>query len=85
MGLRHSDKDVSPPLSPPVVNTLTVTLEDEYKLFEGPNPTDHLPDLEGWLQDFPEAWAETVGLGLATAQPPVVVALKTSATPIQVK
>lgn len=31
------------------------------------------------------AWAETVGLGLAVAQPPVVVALKTTASPIQVQ
>lgn len=38
-----------------------------------------------WLDEFPEAWAETAGLGLATQVPPVVVDLKTTAVPISVR
>ncbi|XP_055978462.1 LOW QUALITY PROTEIN: uncharacterized protein LOC130031220 [Sorex fumeus] len=69
--------------TPPVLKTLTLSLDDEYKLFE--ESLEKTQGVEDWIQEFPEAWAETAGLGLATAQPPIVVSLKTSATPVQVK
>jgi hypothetical protein len=42
-------------------------------------------DLRDWLNAFPRAWAETEGLGgmgMAVRAPPVVVGLKTDATPM---
>ena len=44
-----------------------------------------VPDLKDWLTAFPRAWAETGGMGMAVRVPPVVVGLKTDATPIGVQ
>ena len=44
-----------------------------------------MPDLKDWLTAFPRAWEETAGMGLAVRAPPVVVGLKTDATPIGVQ
>ena len=44
-----------------------------------------MPDLKDWLTAFPRAWAETGGMGMAVRVPPVVVGLKTDATPIGVQ
>lgn len=44
------------------IQILTVSLQDEHRLFDTPVTTS-LPDV--WLQDFPQAWAETGGLGRA--------------------
>ncbi|KAG3284997.1 hypothetical protein H1C71_008581 [Ictidomys tridecemlineatus] len=38
-----------------------------------------------WITDYPDAWAETAKLGLAIKQPPIMVELKTSASPINIK
>lgn len=67
--------------APPQV--LTLQLEDEYKLFE---PKGSPPaDTQDWLEAFPQAWAETGGIGLAESQPPIVVTLKPTATPVSIK
>jgi hypothetical protein len=48
---------------------LSLRLEDEYKLFE---TSDGAPqDLDWWLEAFPQAWAETAGMGRATNQCPI--------------
>ena len=46
------------------------------------SPTGQIQD---WIQKYPLAWAETGGMGLATGQPPIVVNMKPSATPVSVK
>ncbi|XP_066228780.1 uncharacterized protein [Saccopteryx leptura] len=74
----------NPLVSQPVVTMLTLSAEDEYKLYETPAPGPHSTE-DRWLQSFPEAWAETAGPGLAVQRPPVVVYLKPSATPVRVK
>ena len=38
-----------------------------------------------WVQKYPLAWAEIVGVGLAKQRPPIVVELKANATPVRVK
>lgn len=38
-------------------------LEDEYQLFE--NKDHRSDDFDWWLQNFPQAWAETAGMGKA--------------------
>jgi hypothetical protein len=44
-----------------------------------------MPDLKDWLTAFPRAWAETGGMEMVVTIPPVVVGLKTDATPIGVQ
>ena len=63
---------------------LTLTTEEEYKMYE-PKADSILGDREEWVAAFPEAWAESAGLGLANQQPPVVITLKPSASPIRVR
>lgn len=62
---------------------LTLRLEDEYRLYEpaGQQTIDMAP----WLNDFPLAWAETGGMGMALQQPPLIIQLKTTATPVSIK
>ena len=43
------------------------------------------PNVQLWVQKYPLAWAETAGVGLAKQRPPIIVELKSDATPIQVK
>lgn len=63
---------------------LTLQLEDEHRLFEASAKGKREIDDE-WLRLYPEAWAETAGMGLAIGQPPVVVELKSSTTPVAVR
>lgn len=66
------------------LQVLTVRLEDEHRLLEKPPPSD--PSLDPkWLADFPQAWAETAGIGLAANQPPLNIDLKPSATPMSIR
>ena len=53
-------------------------------MHEGIKQTE-VPDLKDWLTAFPRAWAEAGGMGMAVRVPPVVVGLKTDATPIGVQ
>lgn len=63
---------------------LTLRLEDEHRLFELPPPPE-LPIDDKWLRDFPQAWAETAGMGLASNQPPLIIELKPTATPVSIR
>ena len=67
-------------------HVLTLNLEEEYRLHE-PEATkeNSNPDLQDWVSKYPQAWAETGGMGLAVLQPPLVIGLKTSATLVSVK
>lgn len=60
---------------------LAFKLEDEYRMHEAPDQVE-TSVLDKWLKRFPDAWAETAGMGMAIQAPPVVVGLKTDATPI---
>ena len=63
------------------VQVLTLRLE-ESKLFE---TNEEKPlDMAWWLQNFPQAWAETGGMGKVTQQPPIHMELKAMAIQILV-
>ncbi|XP_044908500.1 LOW QUALITY PROTEIN: uncharacterized protein LOC123383933 [Felis catus] len=64
------------------IQVLTVSLQDEHRLFETPVTTNLL---EAWLQDFPQAWAETGGLGRAKCQAPIIIDLKPTAMPVSIR
>lgn len=59
------------------LHVLTLALEDEYRLYSPKMDLAQNSYLEDWLEKFPEAWAETGGMGLAERQPPILVPLKT--------
>jgi hypothetical protein len=62
---------------------LALKLEEEYRLHEPQAPSRKV--LEGtWLERYPQAWAETRGMREAKRVPPIIVMLKTGATPIGV-
>lgn len=63
---------------------LTLRLEDKHRLFKLPPPPG-LPMEDEWLRDFAQAWAETAGVGLASNQPPLIIELKPSATPVPIR
>ncbi|XP_029417610.1 uncharacterized protein LOC115069646 [Nannospalax galili] len=65
------------------IQVLTLKLEDEYRLHHGPHPVQ--TDIDQWLSKYPDAWAETGGMGLAIHQPPLIIELKATATPVAVK
>ena len=68
------------------LHVLTLNLEDEYKLYEpGEHEEPQKLTTTFWLKEFPQAWAETGGMGLAIRQPPLIIALKTTATPVSIK
>lgn len=71
-------------LYPDLIATLTLRIEDEHRLFHLP-PDNYPQELTTWMNKIPGAWAETAGLGLAAQQPPVVVELKATATPVAVR
>lgn len=66
------------------IQILTVMLEDEYRLFEFEKENPGLGDLSLWLRKFPQAWAETAGIGKAKHRLPIYVKLKPQATPVAV-
>lgn len=68
--------------SPRPVWTLTFNLADEYRIHEKGKKMDNP---QWWLSKFPEAWAETGGVGMATQVPPIVITVKSGATPISVR
>lgn len=67
---------------PRPVWTLTFNLADEYRIHEKGKKMDNP---QWWLSRFPEAWAETGGVGMASQVPPIVIAVKSGATPISVR
>ena len=42
------------------------------------------PEVQPWVQRYPQAWAETAGMGLTKQRPPIIVELKASAPPVRV-
>lgn len=68
--------------TPRSVWTLTFKLADEYLIHEKGNKMDNP---QWWLSRFPEAWAETGGVGMASQVPPIVIIVKSGATPISVR
>ena len=65
------------------IQVLMIQLEDEYRLHQ--NPTLPQTDIQEWLDEFPEAWAETGGTGLARHRPPIYIDLKPGADPVRVR
>ena len=43
------------------------------------------PNVQPWVQKYPLPWAKTAGVRLAKQRPPIIVELKSDATPIWVK
>ncbi|CAD7680251.1 unnamed protein product [Nyctereutes procyonoides] len=66
------------------LQVLTLRLEDEHRLHEDSPPSVQPLDSE-WLTNYPQAWVETAGMGLAVNQPPIIINLKPSATPISIR
>ena len=67
------------------IQVLSLALRDEYRLYQ-PKPLMAIdPNVQPWVQKYPLAWAETAGVGLAKQRPPIIVKLKSDATPIRVK
>ena len=64
------------------IRVLTIQLEDEYRLHQKPM----LPqaDIQKWLDEFPDAWAETGGTSLARHHPLIYIDLKPGADPVRV-
>lgn len=67
------------------LHVLTLSLENEYRLHEPTEEPSPTSDPAAWLAEFPQAWAETGGMGLATQQAPILIPLKAAATPISIK
>lgn len=65
------------------IQVLTLNLEEEYRLHESVQTKSE--EIGQWLERFPLAWAETGGMGLALRQPPLIVQLKASASPVSIK
>lgn len=65
------------------ITVLTLQLDDEYRLYSPLVKPDQ--NIQFWLEQFPQAWAETAGMGLAKQVPPQVIQLKASATPVSVR
>ena len=48
------------------IQVLVLSLEDEYRLYcLHQTPPAPMTDIDSWLWEFPQAWAETGGIGLA--------------------
>jgi hypothetical protein len=70
--------------SPYLYNFSFKIRKKEYRLHEPQTPSRKV--LEGtWLERYPQAWAETGGMGEAKRVVPIVVTLKTGVTPIGVQ
>lgn len=67
------------------LQVLTLALEDEYRLFDPKAGSAPGPQMGIWLKEFPKAWAETGGMGLAQRQPPILVPLKASASAVSIR
>lgn len=54
-------------------------------LFEEPPPQDIIPEMKPWLQSFPKAWAEMVGVGLARHRASVLGELTPGMNPVRMR
>ena len=75
---------VMDPTSRPV-QVLTMQIEDEYRLHQGSPEVAPKTDMQQWLNEYPQAWAETRGPGLAKHRPPIYTELKPGAEAVRVK
>ncbi|XP_008565010.1 PREDICTED: LOW QUALITY PROTEIN: uncharacterized protein LOC103585736 [Galeopterus variegatus] len=62
------------------LQVLTLRLEDEYQLFKKQGL--ETGQMDWWLENYPQAWAETAGIGKAKNRPPIHIELKAQASPI---
>lgn len=62
------------------IPVLTLTLDDEYRLYQEPALPNQ--DMDSWLQSFPQAWAETGGMGLAKHRPALYIETKPGVDPV---
>lgn len=67
--------------APPQTLGLSLHLGEEYHICQ--KKTLPLEELQEWLERFSQAWVETGGMGMARQVPPVVIKLKSGATPIR--
>uniref|UniRef100_A0A5F8HKI4 Peptidase A2 domain-containing protein n=1 Tax=Monodelphis domestica TaxID=13616 RepID=A0A5F8HKI4_MONDO len=69
------------------LTVLTLALQDEHLLYSDPAPLDipPPPHVRPWVESIPKVWAELSRVGLAINQPPIIIPLKSGATPIRVK
>lgn len=65
------------------VSILTLSLEDEYRIHQQPEEPGQ--ETDWWVQRFPEAWAETGGMGLAAHRPAIYIETKPGADPVRVR
>lgn len=75
-GAKILDKEGQP------IQVLVLSLEDEYRLHQ--MPPVPMTDIDCWLQEFPQAWAETRGIELARHRPAIYIELKLGANPVRV-
>ncbi|XP_042534598.1 uncharacterized protein LOC122107079 [Dipodomys spectabilis] len=66
------------------LHVLTLGIEDEYRLYEQKQDKEDA-HIRPWVRKFPQAWAETGGIGLAVHQAPLVIQLKATASPVSIK
>lgn len=69
--------------APPQTLGLSLHLGEEYRIYQ--KKTLPSKELQEWLERFPQAWVETGGMGMARQVPPVVIELKSGATPIRIR
>lgn len=62
------------------IQVLVLSLEDEYRLHQMPSAP--MTNIVLWLQEFPQAWAETGGIGLARHRLAIYIELKLGADPV---
>ena len=65
------------------IQVLVLSLEDEYRLHQMPSVP--MTDIDRWLREFPQAWAETGGIGLAQHRPAIYIELKPGADPVRAR
>ena len=66
-----------------LIQVLVLSLEDKYHLHQ--TPLAPMTDIDCWLQEFPQAWAETGGIGLARHRLAIYIDLKPGADPVRVR
>uniref|UniRef100_A0A8C0YXG8 Reverse transcriptase domain-containing protein n=1 Tax=Canis lupus familiaris TaxID=9615 RepID=A0A8C0YXG8_CANLF len=65
------------------IQVFVLSLEDEYRLHQMPSAP--MTDIDSWLQEFPQAWTETGGIGLAQHRLAIYIELKPGADPVRVR
>ena len=92
LGFAHQDggTNLFPPEGAKILNkeghpiqVLLLSLEDGYCLHQMPSAP--MTDIDRWLWEFPQAWAETGGIGLAQHRPAIYIELKLGADPVRVR